>query len=131
MKTTASLLLILACSLLSACQEVNNPTAPEADFVRIGLTGQCRAEDRRVECEDSSTTDPPGHIQQVAFRLVNTRTGTTQETQTLAGGCGTAPGLPCEVSFTGLAIGIYEVRHSVETTAGQLASTTYGPLEVN
>ena len=113
------------------CQEFSSPTAPDPEFVTINLSGQCKAGTARVECEESSTTDPPGQISSVSFRLIDARTGTSLETQTLNGGCATAPVTPCEVIFSGLAIGRYEVRHTLLTKAGTPATTTYGPLEVN
>jgi|GEM_PF-7003324 len=123
---------LLSLTLLAAvgCQEFHSPTSSNVEFPSIQLSGQCRPGTARVECEDASTTDPRGQIATVTFRLINARTGNTVETQSLSGGCATAPSVPCEVVFRGLAIGRYEVVHTLETTSGEIATTTYGDLEV-
>jgi hypothetical protein len=124
------LLILLMLLATTGCQEFHSPTTSNVEFPGINLSGQCRPGTARVECEDASTTDPRGQIATVTFRLINARTGNTVETQSLSGGCATAPSVPCEVVFRGLAIGRYEVVHTLETTSGEIATTTYGDLEV-
>ncbi|HKH46372.1 MAG TPA: hypothetical protein VKM72_17060 [Thermoanaerobaculia bacterium] len=105
-------------------------TAPaelcEAGPYRIHLSGQCRvAGSHRIVCEDETTTTPGEKVLNVVFQLRNAVTGTPVETRSIQPGT-----IPREVSFSGIASGEYEVRHTVQARDCSSTFTTYGGLEV-
>ena len=105
-------------------------TAPaelcEAGPYLIHLSGQCRvAGSHRIVCEDESTTSPREKVLNVVFQLRNAVTGTPVETKSIQPGT-----IPREASFSGLASGEYEVRHTVQARDCSSTFTTYAGLEV-
>ncbi len=104
------------------------PTEPGG--VSINLAGRCGAGPSSILCEDISTTNPTGHVENVSMVLRNAA-GDTVQTQDLPGGCGTAPTAPCNLEFPGLAPGAYSVTHTVTPDdGGSVARTTYRDLVV-
>lgn len=98
----------------------------EAGPFRIHLSGQCRtAGSHRIVCEDESTTTPGEKVLNVVFQLRNAVTGTPVETKSIQPGT-----IPREASFSGIASGEYEVRHTVQARDCSSTFTTYGGLEV-
>src|ERR671919_50672 len=116
---------LLACTVLPAvlglagCNALS-PTEPKAEKTAAGqceagpylihLSGQCRvAGSRRIVCEDETTTTPREKVLAIVFQLRNAATGTPVETKSIDPGA-----LPREASFSGLALGGYEIRHTVQ-----------------
>ncbi|HKH44470.1 MAG TPA: hypothetical protein VKM72_07390 [Thermoanaerobaculia bacterium] len=98
----------------------------EAGPYRIHLSGQCRvAGSHRIVCEDESTTTPGEKVLDVVFQLRNAVTGTPMETKSLQPGP-----IPREVSFSGIASGEYEVRHTVQARDCSAVFTSYAGLDV-
>jgi hypothetical protein len=131
-------LLVLLTAAAFAGQGCNaSPTEPKDDDkvqaslcetgpYRIHLSGQCRvAGSRRIVCEDESTTTPGEKVLNVVFQLRNAVTGAPVETRSVNPGA-----LPREVSFSGIASGEYEIRHTVQARDCSAAFTTYADLEV-
>jgi hypothetical protein len=134
-KTAALLAAFALATLLGAC-ESNTPTEPkdlevpatlcETGPYLIHLSGQCRvASNRRIVCEDETTTTPREKVLNVVFQLRNADTGAPVETKSISPGA-----VPREVSFSGLATGTYEVRHTVQAKDCAATFTTYASLEV-
>jgi hypothetical protein len=133
MSTLKKSFLILAL-VLGACEFT--PTEPKEEKIQtaacetgpylIHLSGQCRvASNHRIACEDESTTTPRDKVLTIVFQLRNANTGAPVETKSLNPGT-----LPREVSFSGLADGPYEVRHTVQAKDCTATFTTYANLEV-
>lgn len=135
-ESTVLLLLLSAAAFLGqGCN--TSPTEPKDDDkvqaalcetgpYRIHLSGQCRvAGSHRIVCEDESTTTPGEKVLNVVFQLRNAVTGAPVETRSVNPGT-----LPREVSFSGIASGDYEVRHTVQARDCSAAFTTYADLEV-
>ena len=131
-----SLLAVLAAGLLlGACEP--GPTEPEAEKAApdvlcetgpylIHLSGQCRvAGSHRIVCEDETTTTPREKVLNVVFQLRNAETGAPVETKSVNPGA-----IPREVSFSGLAQGAYEIRHTVQARDCSATFTTYAGLDV-
>ncbi|HKH45111.1 MAG TPA: hypothetical protein VKM72_10650 [Thermoanaerobaculia bacterium] len=98
----------------------------EAGPYRIHLSGQCRvAGSHRIVCEDETTTTPGEKVLNVVFQLRNAVTGTPMETKSIQPGT-----IPREASFSGIASGEYEVRHTVQARDCSATFTTYAGLEV-
>jgi len=98
----------------------------EAGPYRIHLSGQCRvAGSHRIVWEDESTTTPGEKVLNVVFQLRNAVTGTPVETKSIQPGT-----IPREASFSGIASGEYEVRHTVQARDCSSTFTTYAGLEV-
>lgn len=98
----------------------------EAGPYLIHLSGQCRvASNHRIVCEDESSSTPKDKVLNVVFQLRNATTGAPVETRSVNPGA-----LPREVSFSGLADGSYEVRHTVQARDCSATFTTYAGLEV-
>ena len=134
-KTAARLAAFALATLLGAC-ESNTPTEPkdlevpatlcETGPYLIHLSGQCRvASNRRIVCEDETTTTPREKVLNVVFQLRNADTGAPVETKSISPGA-----VPREVSFSGLATGTYEVRPTVPAKDCAATFTTYASLEV-
>ena len=134
LKTAALLVLLAATAVLGGCEA--SPTEPKDEKVSgdicetgpylIHLSGQCRvAGSHRIVCEDESTTTPGDKVLNVVFQLRNADTGTPVETRSVNPGA-----LPREVSFSGLATGSYEVRHTVQARDCSVTFTTYAGLEL-
>jgi len=103
-----------------------SPPLCEAGPYLIHLSGQCRvASSHRIVCEDESTTTPREKVMDVVFQLRNANTGTPAETKSVNPGS-----IPREVSFSGIAPGTYEVRHTVQAADCSTTFTTYSGLEV-
>jgi hypothetical protein len=131
----AATLLLIGAALLGGCKA--SPTEPKEDVqvqaarceagpYRIHLSGQCRvAGNHRIVCEDESTTTPGEKVLDVVFQLRNAVTGAPVETKSLSPGP-----IPREASFSGLASGEYEVRHTVQARDCSAAFTTYAGLDV-
>ena len=94
------------------------PTEP----VLILIGGQCRADNGRIECEDSSTSTPARHLVSVRWDLRDAATGISQDRRQ-------NPPL-AEVSFSGLEAGSYEVEQTVLADDGSSASQVHGGLEI-
>jgi hypothetical protein len=134
-KTAALLVLLTAAALLGGCEA--SPTEPEAEKAApdvlcetgpylIHLSGQCRvAGSHRIVCEDETTTTPREKVLNVVFQLRNANTGSPVETKSVNPGA-----IPREVSFSGLANGSYEIRHTVQARDCSATFTTYASLEV-
>jgi hypothetical protein len=130
-KSAVLLILLTAVALLGqGCN--SSPTEPKDDDkiqgalcetgpYRIHLSGQCRV----AVCEDESTTTPGEKVLNVVFQLRNAVTGAPVETKSVNPGA-----LPREVSFSGIAGGEYEVRHTVQARDCSSAFTTYAELNV-
>jgi hypothetical protein len=129
------LLALIALSTLLGQGCKSSPTEPKQDKAPalcetgpylIHLSGQCRvAGNRRVVCEDETTTTPREKVLNVVFQLRNAATGTPVETKSVDPGS-----IPREVSFSGLASGSYEIRHTVQAQDCSSTFTTYAGLEV-
>ena len=135
LKTAAVLAVLAAAAFLGAC-ESTTPTQPETveapDVLcetgpyLIHLSGQCRvASSHRIVCEDESTTTPREKVLNVVFQLRIATTGAPVETRSVNPGS-----IPREVSFSGLAAGSYEIRHTVQARDCGTTFTTYAGLEV-
>ena len=99
-------------------QQSTSPTEP----VTILIGGQCRAGDGRIECEDSSTSRPSGHLEAVRWELRSSSTGISQDNRR---------GEPdAEISFSGLAPDTYEVEQTVLADDGGAASQVHGDLVI-
>jgi hypothetical protein len=134
LKTTALLIALAAAALFGGCE--TSPTEPkdekapdvlcETGPYLIHLSGQCRVASgsRRIVCEDETTTTPREKVLNVVFQLRNADTGTPVETKSLNPGA-----IPREVSFSGLASGSYEIRHTVQARDCSATFTTYAGLE--
>ena len=133
---TATILLVLTALFAQGCDRFSSPTEPEEDRTlvaacepgpyRIHLSGQCRvASSRRIVCEDESTTTPRDKVLTILFQLRNAVTGTPVESKSISPGS-----IPREVSFSGLATGSYEIRHTVQALDCSSTFTTYAGLEV-
>jgi len=129
-----SLLAVLA--LLSQGCNKSSPTEPkdtkappslcETGPYLIHLSGQCRvASSHRIVCEDESTTTPREKVMNVVFQLRDGDTGTPVETKSIDPGS-----IPREISFSGLAPGNYEIRHTVQAADCSATFTTYAGLVV-
>lgn len=140
LKTSVPIAVLIVSVLLGACEY--NPTEPkdgeapakpvspaglcETGPYLIHLSGQCRvASSRRIVCEDETTTTPPDKVLSVTFQLRNASTGTPVETRSVSSGAA-----PREASFSGLANGSYEVRHTAQARDCTSIFTTYSVLEV-
>jgi len=134
LKTAALLVVFALATLLGACE--STPTEPQEEKVPdvlcetgpylIHLSGQCRvASSHRIVCEDETTTTPREKVLNVVFQLRNANTGTPVETKSVNPGA-----IPREVSFSGLANGSYEIRHTVQARDCSATFTTYANLEV-
>jgi hypothetical protein len=132
---------LLACTVfpavlgLAACNALS-PTEPKAEKAAasqceagpylIHLSGQCRvASSRRIVCEDESATTPKEKVLNVMFQLRSAASGTPMETKSIDPGA-----LPREASFSGLAPGGYEIRHTVQARDCTATFTTYAGLDV-
>jgi len=133
-KTAALLVVLAAAALLGGCEP--SPTEPQDEKAPdvlcetgpylIHLSGQCRvAGSHRIVCEDETTTTPREKVLNVVFQLRNADTGTPVETRSVNPGA-----IPREVSFSGLANGSYEIRHTVQARDCSATFTTYAGLEV-
>jgi hypothetical protein len=135
-KSKAAILLIFltGTAFLGGCNA--SPTEPKEETVetarcepgpyRIHLNGQCRvASSHRIVCEDESTTTPGEKVLDVVFQLRNAVTGAPVETRSVQPGP-----VPREVSFSGIASGEYEIRHTVQARDCSAAFTTYAGLDV-
>ena len=132
---TAVLLIVLAASaLLGGCEP--SPTEPKDEKVAdvlcetgpylIHLSGQCRvAGSHRIVCEDETTTTPRDKVLNIVFQLRNADTGAPVETRSVNPGA-----IPREASFSGLANGSYEIRHTVQARDCSTTFTTYASLDV-
>ncbi|HEX7186002.1 MAG TPA: hypothetical protein VF756_29525 [Thermoanaerobaculia bacterium] len=137
LKTAALITVLTVSALLGACEY--NPTEPqdeEAPVSPVGpcetgpylihLSGQCRvASSRRIVCEDETATTPPDKVLSITFQLRNASTGTPVETRSVSSGAA-----PREISFSGLANGSYEVRHTAQARDCTSIFTTHSGLEV-
>ena len=113
---------VLAATLLTGCGTVSRLTGPLGQ----AATAQCRvASSHRIVCEDETTTTPREKVLNVVFQLRNADTGTPVETKSINPGA-----IPREVSFSGLANGSYEIRHTVQARDCSATFTTYAGLEV-
>ena len=133
-KTVALLVAFTLALFLGACE--SSPTEPEnveaPDLLcetgpyLIHLSGQCRVASRhRIVCEDETTTTPREKVLNVVFQLRNADTGTPVETKSV-----NPAAIPREISFSGLAAGNYEVRHTVQAKDCSATFTTYAGLNV-
>ena len=133
---TLTVLTVLALALgLAGCN--TSPTEPKAADKTpatlcepgpylIHLSGQCRvAGSHRIVCEDESTTTPREKVLNIVFQLRNTTTGTPVETKSLNPGA-----LPREATFSGVAAGLYEIRHTVQAADCSTTFTTYAGLDL-
>jgi hypothetical protein len=134
-KATALLACTVLPALLAACNALS-PTEPKAEKAvttqceagpyLIHLSGQCRvASTRRIACEDETTTTPREKVLTIIFQLRSATTGTAVETKSIDPGA-----MPREVSFSGLAPGGYEIRHTVQARDCATTFTTYAGLDV-
>ena len=135
LKTAALLVVLTGAAVLGGCEP--GPTEPEAEKAAldvlcetgpylIHLSGQCRvASSHRIVCEDETATTPREKVLNVVFQLRNAETGTPVETKSVNPGA-----IPREVSFSGLADGSYEIRHTVQARDCSATFTTYAGLEV-
>jgi hypothetical protein len=137
LKTIALVAVLTAAALLGGCEA--SPTEPEAEKAApapdllcetgpylIHLSGQCRvAGSHRIVCEDETTTTPREKVLNVVFQLRNAETGAPVETKSVNPGT-----IPREVSFSGLAQGTYEIRHTVQARDCSATFTTYAGLDV-
>ena len=137
LKTAALAAVLTAAALLGGCEA--SPTEPDAEKAapapdilceagpyHIHLSGQCRvAGSHRIVCEDETTTTPREKVLNVVFQLRNAETGAPVETKSVNPGA-----IPREVSFSGLAQGTYEIRHTVQARDCSATFTTYAGLEV-
>jgi hypothetical protein len=134
-KIAAILAALTLAALLGACEstltEPSEEKAAPAVLCETGpylihLSGQCRvASNRRIVCEDETTTTPREKVLNVVFQLRNADTGAPVETKSVSPGA-----IPREASFSGLASGSYEVRHTVQAKDCAATFTTYASLEV-
>jgi hypothetical protein len=133
-RTAALLAVLTASAFLGACE--SSPTEPkdekapdvlcETGPYLIHLSGQCRvAGSHRIVCEDETATTPRDKVLNVVFQLRNADTGTPVETRSINPGA-----IPREVSFSGLANGSYEIRHTVQARDCSATFTTYAGLEI-
>jgi len=118
------------CNKLSPTEPKSTNTPPstlcETGPYLIHLSGQCRvASSHRIVCEDESTTTPREKVQNVVFQLRDGDTGTPVETKSIDPGS-----VPREISFSGLAPGNYEIRHTVQAADCSATFTTYAGLVV-
>jgi hypothetical protein len=135
-KATALLICTLVPALLGGCNALSptepkaektaTPTQCEAGPYLIHLSGQCRvASTRRIACEDETTTTPREKVLTIVFQLRSATTGIAVETKSIDPGA-----MPREVSFSGLAPGAYEIRHTVQARDCATTFTTYAGLDV-
>jgi hypothetical protein len=135
-KATALLTFSLIPVFLAGCNALS-PTEPKAEKtattqcetgpVLIHLSGQCRVATagRRIVCEDETTTTPREKVLTIVFQLRSATAGTPIETRSIDPGA-----MPREVSFSGIAIGAYEIRHTVQARDCTTTFTTYAGLDV-
>jgi len=135
-KATALLIFTLVPALLGGCNALT-PTEPKAEKTAnttqceagpylIHLSGQCRvATTRRIVCEDETTTTPKEKVLTVVFQLRSATAGIPMETKSIDPGA-----MPREASFSGLAPGAYEIRHTVQARDCTATFTTYAGLDV-
>jgi hypothetical protein len=120
---------------LTGCNAVS-PTEPKAEKTAAGqceagpyllhLSGQCRvASSHRIVCEDETTTTPHEKVLTIVFQLRSATSGTPIETKSIDPGA-----IPREASFSGLAPGAYEIRHTVQARDCSSTFTTYAGLDV-
>ena len=103
---------------IDGAQQSASPTEP----VSILIGGQCRAGDGRIECEDSSTSRPSGHLEAVRWELRSSSTGISQDNRR---------GQPdAEISFSGLEPDTYEVEQTVLADDGGAASQVHSDLVI-
>ena len=103
---------------IDGSEQSTSPTEP----VTILIGGQCRAGDGRIECEDSSTSRPSGHLEAVRWELRSSSTGISQDNRR---------GEPdAEISFSGLEPDTYEVEQTVLADDGGAASQVHSDLVI-
>ena len=104
---------------IDGSEQSTSPTEP----VTILIGGQCRAAFGRIECEDSSTSRPSGHLEAVRWELRSSSTGISQDNRR---------GEPdAEISFSGLEPDTYEVEQTVLADDGGAASQVHGDLVID
>lgn len=121
-------LMIAAVALLAAaCDNPFSSSDSGTETITIVQSGIARADgDGQITCEDSSKTEPAGHLSSITFTLrasnglaVESRSIVNPESSTRR-----------QVTFTGIAPGTYNVEHVVSDDHGGSVGQTYRNIRV-
>jgi hypothetical protein len=119
----------LTLAMLTGCQDHSSPTAPSpepspqpTENVSLFAGGQCHVATNTIVCRDLSRSEPQNRIKSVEWELVSSTTGIPLQSTSKPSGA--------DVSFPGLAPGIYQVDQTVIGQDGAQQARTYGPLSV-
>jgi hypothetical protein len=113
----------LALPVMAGCDANSSSPSPlPTEAVSIFVGGQCRVAVNMIVCRDASRSEPRNRLTAIDWELISNSTGLS---------LGSSPSAPGgEVSFTGLAIGSYQVNQTVSAQDHSAQRRTYGPLTV-